>query len=119
MLSKLPLYWGKSSILAFHPMDFAWTRPERKGCARGLGEMTSHSRLQNIMFTTVNVQPLEEKEGGGESLSAVGLLCYILADSQTFSISLGRSAAEKPLERKMLGAKAARAALASVGFGVT
>lgn len=50
---------------------------------------------------------------------AVHLLGYILSASQTFSINLGRSAAETQPERTMQCPEAACAALSSIAFRIT
>lgn len=54
------------------------------------------------MFTTVNVQPLNEKAGGVESLSGCTPRVLHLIRQPTFSINLGRSAAASVPERRVL-----------------
>lgn len=102
---------------------FRAAKAREKGlCGAGwglLGSVTSRSRLQNVIVTTVNIQPLNEKVGGVKSLSGRTSRCYILRASQTFSINLGRSAAETLTEREMQGPKAASPALPRVAFAVT
>ena len=123
MLSKLLLYLGKSSIWAFLPAYFAWSPGLERRAVPGVwgNDFT-------LLITECRVYHCRRSAFKWESgWSKIALTPYILyvtsfSPSQTFSISLGRSAAETLPESETQGPEAAGlwgVAIPSVAFGVT